>query len=124
LGVKSCLYRITTLLTALPSVADITHAGACASLAVDKRTLLPTGPDLRRLERSSLVAHLFDHFVGKPAPMAAHRGQAPYGVHVGDQLKRGRDNRVQPCGSIEATNVETKSAMMWIVSITGGVAPA
>ena len=44
--------------------------------------------------------------------------------HVGDQFKRGRDNRVQPCGSIEATNFETKSAMTWIVSITVGVVPA
>jgi hypothetical protein len=38
-------------------------------------------------------------------------------------VKRGRDNRVQPCWSLEATNVETKSAMAWVVSITVGVPP-
>jgi hypothetical protein len=45
------------------------------------------------------------------------------GFQVGDQLKRGRDNRVQPCWSLEATNVETESAMAWVVSITVGVPP-
>src|SRR5947208_814441 len=38
-------------------------------------------------------------------------------------VKRGRDNRVQPCWSLEATNVETESAMAWVVSITVGVPP-
>ena len=42
---------------------------------------------------------------------------------LGGSVKRGRDNRVQPCWSLEATNVETESAMAWVVSITVGVPP-